>query len=83
MNTNPKTVTENDDIITLWDKSIQTDQEIPANRPDIIIKHKTKKERIFTDMVIASEHNTSIKVTGKPSTKTCKLRSTGCGKQRQ
>ena len=40
----PNTVTENDEITILWDMPLQTDREISANRPDIIIKHKTKKD---------------------------------------
>ena len=63
----PNTVTENDEITILWDMPIQTDRKITANRPDIIIKHKTKKECILIDMAIPSERNTSVKVTEKLS----------------
>ncbi len=47
--------------------SIQTDREIKANRPDIIIKNKTTKECILIDMAIPSERNTSVSVTEKLS----------------
>ena len=63
----PKTITENGKVTILWDMPIHTDREIKANRPDIIIKHKTKKECILIDMAIPSEHNTSVKVTEKLS----------------
>ena len=35
-----QTVTEKDNITILWDMPIQTDREIKANRPDIVIKDK-------------------------------------------
>ena len=42
---NPAPVPENDTHKLLWDFSIQTDQLIPARRPDLkIIKKKKKKE---------------------------------------
>ena len=63
----PNTVTENDKITILWDMPLQTDREISANRPDIIIKHKTKKECILIDMAVPSERNTSVKVIEKLS----------------
>ncbi len=60
----PDTVTEKKrDITILWEMHIQNDREIKANRPDIVIKNKTTKECILTDMVIPSERNTSVKVT--------------------
>ena len=46
---------------------IQSDREIKANRPDIVIKNKTTKKCILIDMAILSERNTSVKVTEKPS----------------
>ena len=67
MNTNPRPVTESDKITILWDMPIQTNREITVNRPDIIIKHKAKKECILIDMAIPSERNTSTKVTEKLS----------------
>ena len=63
----PGTVTGNDEITILWDMPIQTDREIKANRPDIVIKNKITKECILIDMAIPSERNTSVKVTEKLS----------------
>jgi hypothetical protein len=40
----PKPVTEHDDIVTvLWNQGIQTDREVLANRPDIIVKTRRTK----------------------------------------
>ena len=40
----PQTVTEKDNITILWDTPIQTDREIKANRPDIVVKNKKEKK---------------------------------------
>ena len=44
----PQTVTETHNITILWDMSIQTNREIKANRPDVVIKDKqeTSKSRL-------------------------------------
>jgi hypothetical protein len=39
----PKPVTEHEDVTVLWNQGIQTDREVLANRPDIIIKNKKDK----------------------------------------
>jgi hypothetical protein len=36
-------VTEHEDVTVLWNHGIQTDREVLANRPDIIIKNKKDK----------------------------------------
>ena len=41
----PKPVYEKGDVTVLWNQAVHTDREITANRPDIIIKNKTKKKR--------------------------------------
>ena len=46
---------------------IQTDREIKANRPDIVIKKKQEKSCLLIDMSIPTEKNTSVKVTEKLS----------------
>ena len=46
---------------------IQTDREIKANRPDIVIKDKQEKSCLLSDMSIPTEKNTSVKVTEKLS----------------
>ena len=63
----PQTVTERDNITILWDMPIQTDREIKANRPDIVIKDKQEKSCLLIDMSIPTEKNTSVKVTEKLS----------------
>ena len=42
---NPAPVLENDTHKLLWDFNIQTDQLIPARRPDLIIINKKKKKK--------------------------------------
>ena len=63
----PQTVTERDNMTTLWDLSIHTDREIRANRPDIVIKDKQEKSCLLIDMSIPTEKNISGKVTEKLS----------------
>ena len=63
----PQTVTERDNITISWDMPIQTDREIEANRPDIVIKDKQEKSCLLIDMSIPTEKNTSVKVTEKLS----------------
>ena len=46
---------------------IQTDCEIKANRPDIVIKDKQEKSCLLIDMSVPTEKNTSVKVTEKLS----------------
>jgi hypothetical protein len=36
-------VTEHEDIPVLWNQGIQTDREVLANRPDIIVKTRMTK----------------------------------------
>ena len=57
----PQTVTENNNITVLWDMPINTDREIKANRPDIIIKNREDKTCFMIDMTVPSERNVSIK----------------------
>ena len=63
----PQTVTERDNITILWDMPIQTDREIKANRPDIVIKDQQEKSCLLIDMSIPTEKNTSVIVTEKLS----------------
>ncbi|KAF2902349.1 hypothetical protein ILUMI_03840 [Ignelater luminosus] len=41
---NPQPVVEARETIIMWNKQIQTDREIRANKPDIVIKQKKRKE---------------------------------------
>ena len=43
---NPAPVRENDSHKLQWDFNIQTDQLIPARRPDLIIINKKKEENL-------------------------------------
>jgi len=63
----PQTVTENDNVTILWDMPVNTDREISANRPDIIIKNRQEKTCIMIDMAIPSERNVTIKEVEKLS----------------
>jgi hypothetical protein len=40
-------VYEQEDITVLWNQAVNTDREVAANRPDIIIKKKKKKPCIL------------------------------------
>ena len=51
----------------MWDTPIQTDGEIKAHRPDIVIKNKKEKNCLLIDMSIPTEKNTSVKVTERLS----------------
>ena len=57
----PATVTENQTATILWDMPIQTDKEIKANRPEIVVKHKKERTCQLIDMSIPTERNTSLK----------------------
>ena len=48
---------ENENFKTLWDFSIQTDKEIRANRPDIILVDKREQIVLFIDVTIPNNHN--------------------------
>ena len=63
----PQKVTERDNITILWDMPIETDREIKANRPDIVIKEKQEKSCLLIDISISTEKNTSVKATEKLS----------------
>jgi hypothetical protein len=52
----PKPVTELEDITVLWNQEIQTDREVLANRPDIIVKNKDKT-CLLIDAAIPSDKN--------------------------
>ena len=63
----PSTVTENEKVTILWDMPIQTDREIKANRPDIVVKDKENKTCLLIDMSVPTERNISIKTMEKLS----------------
>jgi hypothetical protein len=53
----PKPVTEHEDITVLRNQGIQTDTEVLANRPDIIVKNKKDKTCLLIDVAIPSDKN--------------------------
>ena len=63
---NPAPVLENDSHKLLWDFNIQTDQLIPARRPDLIIINK-KKKRIckIVDFALPADHRINLKESEK------------------
>ena len=71
----PQTVTEKDNSTVLWDMPIQTDHEMKANRPDIVIKNKQEKRCLLNDMSIPTEKNPSV---NSQSTKTLKSKLKEC-----
>jgi hypothetical protein len=52
----PKPVTEHEDITVFWNQGMQTDREVLANRPDIII-NKKDKTYLLIDVAIQSDKN--------------------------
>ena len=47
---NPEKVLESREVKILWDFSVQTDHEIEAREPDIIVIDKTSREYHFTEI---------------------------------
>eukprot|EP00795_Rhopilema_esculentum_P016353 gene16353-biopygen5591 len=80
----PKPVTEGKNVTILWDFSVQTDRTIQANRPDIIVKDKTKNNCLLIDMSVPSDKNVSAKVFEKLSKyKDLELKLERCGTSEQ
>ena len=57
----PSKVAEGKDDTVLWDMPINADKEIKANRPDIVIKDKSKNLCTLIDMAVPSERNVATK----------------------
>jgi hypothetical protein len=53
----PKPVCQHENITVLWNQGEQTDREVLANRPDIIIKNKKDKICLLLDVAISSDRN--------------------------
>ena len=58
---NPVPVLENDSHKFLWDFNIQTDDLIPARRPDIIIINKGKRICKIVDFAVLADHRINLK----------------------
>ena len=61
----PESVLENETHKILWDFEIQTDHQIPARRPDLVMINK--KERIchLVDFAVPADHRVKLKETEK------------------
>jgi hypothetical protein len=53
----PVSVCQYEDITALWNQGIQTDREVLANRPDIIIKNMKDKICLLIGVAIPSDRN--------------------------
>jgi hypothetical protein len=53
----PKAMCKQEDITVLWNQGVQTDREVLAKRPHIIIKNKTNKICLLIHVAIPSERN--------------------------
>ena len=58
-------MTENQTTTILWDMPIQTDKEIKANRPDIVVKDKKARTSLLINMSIPTERKTYLKTVEK------------------
>jgi hypothetical protein len=65
----PKPVCQHEDITVLWNQEIQTDWEVLANRPDIIIKNKKYNICLLTGVATPSDRNITEKESEKKLTK--------------
>jgi hypothetical protein len=50
-------VCDEGDVTVLWNQAVQTDREIRANRPDIIIKNKKEKKCTLIHVAIPADRN--------------------------
>jgi hypothetical protein len=50
-------VCQNEYVTVLWNQGVQTDREVLANRPDIIIKNKKDTVFLLIDVAIPSDRN--------------------------
>ena len=59
----PRTVTENNEATIVWDMPIQTDIEVKANIPGIVLKYKKKRTCQLDEISVPMERNITIKAT--------------------
>jgi hypothetical protein len=57
----PNKVQQNDQAKILWDFHIQTDKQVIANQPDIVLIDKSKKKAIIIDIAIPNDVNIKSK----------------------
>ncbi len=58
---NPAPVLENDTHKLLWNFDIQTDHQISARRPDLIITNKKKSTCKIVDFAVPTDHRIKLK----------------------
>jgi hypothetical protein len=61
----PESICQHADITVLWNQGVQTDREVLANRPDIIIKDKKHKVCLQIGVAIPSDRNVIQKESDK------------------
>ena len=52
-----KSVYEKGDVTVLWNQAVNTDREVRANRPDIIIKNTKEKACTLIDEAMPADRN--------------------------
>ena len=57
----PKPVCEHEDVKVLWSQELNTDRQVMANRPDIIIKNKKEKACVMIHVAIPADRNVKQK----------------------
>jgi hypothetical protein len=57
----PERVKENEKAKILWDFHIQTDKQVQANQPDIVIVDKESKKAVIIDIAVPSDFNIKSK----------------------
>ena len=57
----PEPVIESDEVKILWNFDIETDQEIEARSPDIVIINKKEKTCKIIDIAVPADHNVTKK----------------------
>ena len=62
---NPAAVLENDTHKLLWDFGIQTDHQISARRPDLIVIDKKMRTSKIVDFAFPADHRIKLKVCEK------------------
>jgi hypothetical protein len=61
----PKPACQHEDITVLWNQGIQTDKEVLANTPDLVIKNMKDKICLLIDVAIPSDRNVTQKESEK------------------
>ena len=61
----PQPIVENNEIKVLWDFTIQTDKEITAIRPDIVLMNKKDKAALLVDIAVPRDDNIVNKLSEK------------------